>query len=76
MIEYPTKCKIVDVNDKEVFSSMKGNTPEISKPHIGKKGVASKDEHGRVIIQLDDGNIIYGYECWWKPIDDQNPIPG
>ena len=66
-MEYPTKCEIIDVIGKK-FEGYNCNTPEISKPHIGKKGVASKDEHGRVIIQLNDGNVLYGYECWWKPI--------
>ena len=67
-MKYPTKCEIIDVIGKEVLPNIMGNTPEASKPHIGKKGIASKDEHGRVTIQLDDGNIIYGYECWWRPI--------
>ena len=67
-MEYPTRCEIIDVTGIGVFYGIKSNTPRISKPHIGKKGVASKDEHGRVIIQLDDGIILHGYECWWMPI--------
>lgn len=21
-------------------------------------------------IRLEDGSVIYGIECWWKPVDD------
>lgn len=24
--------------------------------------------HTSVRITLDDGNILWGYECWWEPI--------
>lgn len=38
--------------------------------HIGKQGViaeVSKDD-GMPKIELDDGTILFGYECWWLPI--------
>ena len=62
-IQYPTRCKIVDVDG---IYDLK--TPEISKPHVGKKGKAVKRESGLVKIYLDDGNSLMGYECWWIPI--------
>lgn len=54
-ITYPTRCKIVDVTSKEI------------KAHVGKEGLAEKKENS-VHITLDDGSILWGYECWWIPL--------
>ena len=62
MQEYPTRCKIVDVGN-ETWRK----TPKVSKPHIEKLGTAELID-GLVKITLDDGNIIWGHECWWIPI--------
>ncbi len=70
MIEYPIRCEILDVVGIEVLPGIIGDTPEVSKPHIGKHGVAI-EEGENVKIILDDGNILYGYECWWKPIEER-----
>ena len=36
-------------------------------PHIGKEGLAEEvDENVR--ITLDDGTILWGYDCWWEAI--------
>lgn len=68
-MEYPVRCKIVDVTgQKKLGFELK--TPETSVPHIGKKGVANLLENGRVMITLDDGSIIYGDECWWSKIKE------
>ena len=69
-MNYPIKCKIIDVDGKEVFPGLMGKTPEISKDHIGKEGMAEKFE-GTVKITLNDGNVLYGYDCWWEPIDEE-----
>lgn len=66
-MKYPVRCVIVDVDDKEVSPGIIGVTPDISKPHIGKQGLAEK-EGARVKITLDDGGILYGDQCWWEPI--------
>jgi len=75
-IKYPVRCKIIDVTGmkkKIDHRTFELNTPDVSKPHIGKEGLAEKDPAGfGVRISLDDGTIIYGYECWWTPIDS-NP---
>lgn len=66
-IQYPTRCEIIDVTGVEVFPGLEGRTPKESKPHIGKKGLAEEvDENVR--ITLDDGTILWGYECWWVPL--------
>jgi len=70
-MKFPVRCEIIDVEGQEVSP--------ISKPHIGKQGLAEQirnlevEELGTfttttVRITLDDGNILAGYECWWKPI--------
>ena len=68
-IRYPVRCEIIDVTGIEVLPGRLGNTPDISKPHVGKQGIAEKVA-GNVRITLDDGSTLYGYECWWKPLDD------
>jgi len=68
-IKYPTRCKIIDADGLN-WNDFTCATPEKSKPHIGKTGLAEKDKKHGVKITLDDGNIIYGYDCWWIPIKD------
>ena len=51
----------------EVIPGVMGRTPTVSKPHIGKYGLIEEDGD-TVKITLDDGTILRGYECWWKPI--------
>ena len=67
-MKYPVRCQIVNA-DGDTFHGIPMKTPEVSRPHIGKTGLAEKI-HGNVRITLDDGNIIHGYECWWKPIKE------
>ena len=71
-IEYPIRCKIIDVTGQEYHPGLKMRTPDKSKPYIGKEGVAEKIGD-YVRITLDDGHIIYGYECWWEPIKPPSP---
>ena len=67
--KYPTRCKIVEADNQEVSSGIITKTPDASKPHIGKTGLA-EDIPGRCSprITLDDGTILWGYECWWIPL--------
>ncbi len=66
-MKYPTRCRIVDVTGEEVLPGIIGNTPNVSKPHVGKEGLAERI--GKYVrITLDDGNILMGYECWWEPL--------
>ncbi len=66
-MKYPTRCRIVDVTGEEVLPGIIGNTPDVSKPHIGKEGLAERVDR-YIKITLDDGNILMGYECWWEPL--------
>lgn len=73
---YPVRCIIIDAEGKTVEmldgTVLKLVTPEASKPHVGKHGLAELTEDMNVKITLDDGNILYGYECWWKQETEQN----
>ena len=73
-MKYPTRCEIIDVSGSTMLS-MVGEiylkTPKESKPHIGKQGLAEEievDQITHVKITLDDNTILWGYECWWKPV--------
>ena len=65
---YPVRCEIIDVTNQEVLPGVEGNTPTISQPHVGKRGTAQEIEEFRVKITLDDKTILYGEDCWWKPL--------
>ena len=67
-IIYPTRCRIIDVIDREVSPGIVGRTPEASKPHIGKLGTAWRMADERVKIDLDNGGELFGSECWWVPV--------
>ena len=67
-MKYPVRCKIIDVTGKIKFG-FHLKTPDASKPYIGEEGLAEEVE-GKVRIKLDNGETIYGHECWWKPLKD------
>lgn len=73
-LEYPIRAKIIDADGEKFGPGLVARTPEVSRPHIGKEGLAEKvyieDEPdiSTVKITLDDGTILYGFECWWEPI--------
>jgi len=66
---YPVKCRIVDPTGDTIAPGITANAPERSLPHVDEYGVAELMEDGRnVRITLDSGEIIYGYQCWWRPV--------
>ena len=71
-MNYPTRCRILDVTGETLPGTTIGlATPPVSKPHVGKEGLAEKIGEGfdySVRITLDDGTILWGWECWWEPI--------
>lgn len=68
-MKYPVRCRIVDVTGG-IMGGYELKTPEKSKPHIDKLGTAY-DIGDNVRIEMDDGSILYGYECWWEPVNDE-----
>jgi len=78
-IKYPVRCVIVDAGGMPLSEEadidgnavqMVARTPDESRPHIGKHGLAELVSEFDVKITLDDGNIIHGYECWWIPEEE------
>ena len=64
---YQVRCRIIDVDGIQQGRFVL-KTPDESRPHIGKLGTAFKEDW-TVKITLDDGTILYGYECWWEPVN-------
>lgn len=65
-MDYPVRCRIVNPTGEVFAFGLVKQAPPESMPHIGKEGLA--EEVGENIrITLDDGTIIWGYECWWEP---------
>jgi hypothetical protein len=79
-IVYPTRCEIVDADQASTAIGTLGNesllpkTPEASRPHIGKRGTARETDNFGVVITLDDGSVLHGYECWWVPLDENDKV--
>ena len=69
-ITYPTRCRIIDIAGEEILPGVFAQTPEASRPHVGKTGTATKLPGAEgVRIVLDDGTVLWGHQCWWEPID-------
>lgn len=70
------RVRVVSVAGTEVFPGIIGADPDAAKPHFEELGWCDEDGHPDPLepnytnpkITLDDGTIIWGYECWWKPI--------
>ena len=66
---YPVRRRIVDPDGAPFAPGLVCRTPAISKPHIGKEGLAERLDGEAVRVALDDGTVLMGYECWWEPIE-------
>ena len=66
-MKYPVRARIIDI--AEVLPGALGQIPVISKPHVGKEGTANQLSNGEIIIVLDGGGKLWGWECWWEPIE-------
>jgi hypothetical protein len=70
---YPVRCRIIEVAEGEERFGIPIRTPDESKPHIGKEGLAELiDDGGRVRVTLDDGTILYGEDCWWMSLEKED----
>jgi hypothetical protein len=61
------RARIIDAAGTEVLPGIIAATPEVSRPMIGREGLAEL-VNDRVRITLDGGGVIWGHECWWEPI--------
>lgn len=71
------RVKVVKAAGTEVLPGIQAADPEAARPHFEKLGwcdeeaVPWPDEYPTYAnpkITLDDGSVIWGYECWWTPI--------
>lgn len=77
-VKYPTRCQIVDVTGGSWLGAIPLHTPDASRPHVGKLGTAvNVRDHGctSVRIELDDGAVLQGCECWWVPLATDAEAP-
>jgi hypothetical protein len=66
------RCKVIDPRYAEYPGySHKFVAPRKSLPHIDKLGYAERGNDNVIKITLDDGNILYGYECWWEEVVEE-----
>jgi DNA polymerase III sliding clamp (beta) subunit (PCNA family) len=68
--KYPVRCQVIDptghvVKQTKFKVDLVAKCPTEAKPHVGKTGRATLLKNGDVKIKLDDGQVLYGYECWW-----------
>lgn len=75
---YPVGTRVRIEEDPGEWMGIKTATPKESKPHLGRTGTIVEYEHlpgdtslGSPKIELDDGAILWGYECWWSRLDDE-----
>jgi hypothetical protein len=77
-VKYPTRCQIVAVEGGHV-GALPTHTPEESRPHVGKLGTAFKVHYPSgsetVIVELDDGTLLHGSQCWWVPLENDADAP-
>ena len=55
--------------------------PDGAKPHIGRLGWMTMEVHPdfgltNPRIELDGGGVIWGCECWWERVDDEEVEAG
>jgi len=67
-VTYPCRCRIVDADGAPIAPGLQARTPEGSRPHVGKEGLAEDLGDWLIRITLDDGTILYGCDCWWVPV--------
>lgn len=66
-----TRVKIVQAAGTEVLPGVIAADPEESVPHHEKLGWMEEvpcdvfGGRGNPRIELDDGSVLWGYECWW-----------
>lgn len=70
-IKYPVRCRIIDIAGEildPMYPDIVTATPKVSQPHMGEEGLAEWVDNN-VRITFSDGSVLWGYECWWTPIE-------
>ena len=71
------RVRIVSAAGTEVVPGIIAADPEVAKPHADKLGWMTEEPAdalgGRTNprIELDDGGILWGYECWWDYYNEE-----
>lgn len=70
VMERPIGTRVMIVEDPGSIGGLETATPEVSKPKLGRMGTITEYVHNGLSpkIELDDGSVLYGYECWWKEV--------
>lgn len=63
-MDYPKGTRVIVTIDCRPEKNSAGKTGRIVDHVPAAFGMRSPK------IELDDGEIIHGYECWWKPYKD------
>jgi hypothetical protein len=77
-VRYPTRCQVVSVDGGKI-GALPVYTPAESRAHVGKLGTAyrirDRDGCESVVLDLDDGTLLHGSQCWWVPLETDADAP-
>lgn len=73
------RVRVVSALGQEVIpgTGLLAADPAAAKPHFGKEGWCDMDavpfpdtepDYTNPRIELDDGSVIWGYQCWWQQL--------
>ena len=70
----PTRVRIISGIEIEIAPGVFGADPAAAAPRVGELGWMTREysvDLGAVNprIVLDSGAVLWGYECWWEPLD-------
>jgi hypothetical protein len=66
-----TRVRIVDPKGRRLAGTdLIAKAPADSVPHLGKEGEIVGYNGRSPKILLDDGSVLFGYECWWEPVEE------
>ena len=70
MTDYAPGTKVVIIQDCRKGGIATGQTGTYEgRFNVEGSGIANPR------IRLQDGSVIWGYECWWNPVSTSGPLP-
>lgn len=69
------RVRIVPVSGTEIAPGVVGNDPTPARQNMNKEGWCDETAfcedlgYSNPKITLDDGTVIWGYQCWWSPVE-------